>query len=194
MVVRSGIKGLLLELYKPCEVYEADSDIIAIEQLKKNRYDLVMMDVQIPKADMIGLMEYIHVKYPATKVLIFSMSAEKIFARRFLKTGAKGFLSKYAPLSEMTKAIEMVLSNQKYISALLVKSLADDSFTSIFDNLSVREFEIISMLLSGHTLTDISKALHLEATTIGTHKSRAFKKLGVKSLLELQELAIKYDL
>lgn len=194
IVVRSGIKALLLDLYEGCEVYEADDDISATEQLKVHIYDLVMMDVQIPNADMIGQMEYIHIKYPGTKVLIFSMSAEKIFAKRFLQAGAKGFLSKHASLDEMTKAIKMVLNNRIYISELLTESLAEDSSTSIFDKLSIREFEIISLLLSGHTITDISRSLYLEATTIGTHKARAFKKLGIKGLLQLKELAAKYDL
>jgi two-component system invasion response regulator UvrY len=104
-VVRSGIKGLLLELFKPSEIAEARDGESATENLKHNQYDLIMMDIQMPKTDTLGLMEYIHIKYPDAKVLVFSMSAESIYAKRFLKAGAKGFLSKDAPLEEIKKAI-----------------------------------------------------------------------------------------
>lgn len=63
----------------------------------------------MPKTDTLGLMEYIDVKYSDAKVLVFSMSAESIYAKRFLKAGAKGFLSKDAPLEEIKKAINLVL-------------------------------------------------------------------------------------
>jgi two-component system invasion response regulator UvrY len=195
-VVRSGIKNLLTELYKYCEIHEADNDVIALEQLKTNTYDMLLMDVQIPKADMVGLMEFIHIKYPDTKVLIFSMSPEKIYAKRFLKIGARGFLSKEASLDEITKAFSLVLSDRKYISESLAESLAGgaDNHSNIFDKLSIREFEVVSLLLSGLTIIDISQALNLQSSTVGTHKARAFEKLGVTGLLELKDLAMSYNL
>jgi two-component system invasion response regulator UvrY len=143
-------------------------------------------------------MEYIHVRYPETKVLVFSMSSEKIYAKRFLKAGAKGFLSKDSSLDEITKAFNMVLNNRKYISENLAEALVEDSLSDTpsnpFDKLSIREFEIASLLLSGQTLGDISAALNLQASTVGTHKARAFEKLGVNSILELKELATSYNL
>ena len=126
-VVRSGVKGFLAELYKPCEIYEADDSAKAIALLKQRSYDLVIMDVQIPKNDMLGLMEYIHIRYPDAKVLMFSMSPENIYAKRFLKAGAKGFLSKDSTFEETIKAINLVLANRKYISETLAERLAEDS-------------------------------------------------------------------
>ncbi|HMO63281.1 MAG TPA: response regulator transcription factor [Ferruginibacter sp.] len=106
-VVRSGIRGLLVQLFKPCEVDEAGDGNSAIEKLKNNQYDLVLMDIQMPQTDTLGLMEFIHIKYPEVKVLIFSMSPEHIYAKRFLKAGAMGFVSKDSPLDDITKAINM---------------------------------------------------------------------------------------
>ena len=195
-VVRSGVKGLLAELYKPCEVYEAENSEKAINQLKQRSYDLIMMDVQIPQNDMLGLMEYIHIKYPAAKVLMFSMSPENIYAKRFLKAGAKGFLSKDSTFDETIRAINLVLNNRKYISETLAERLAEDSFTdnpgNPFDKLSAREFEIASMLLSGQTLSEIGRLLNLQASTIGTHKAKLFKKMNVSNVLQLKELASIY--
>lgn len=197
-VVRSGIKGLLIELFKPSEIFEAGDGETAIGILKIHNYDLIMMDIQMPKTDTLGLMEYIHIKYPEAKVLIFSMSAESIYAKRFLKAGAKGFLSKDAPLEEIKKAIGLVLNNRKYISETLAAVLAEESITESpsnpFNQLSPREFEIVSLLLSGQTLSDISKLLNLQISTIGTHKARLFDKLHVSNILELKELANSYNL
>lgn len=197
-VVRSGINGLLSEIYKPCEVFEAPNTEVATEKLKQNTFDLIMMDIQMPNSDSLGMMEYIHVRYPDARVLIFSMSSENIYAKRFLKAGAKGFLSKDSSLDEIKKAINLVLNNRRYVSDTLAESLAFSSVSNApenpFEKLSQREFEIASLLLSGQTVSEVSKSLNLQTSTVGTHKSRIFEKLGVDNILELKELATSYNL
>jgi two-component system invasion response regulator UvrY len=157
-----------------------------------------LMDIQMPKTNTMEVLEYILIKDPATKVLIFSMSPENIYAKRFLKAGAKGFISKEASLDHVMNAIELVLNGRVYISESLIQTLAKDSFSdrpeNPFNKLSAREFNIASLLLSGHTSTDISRSLHLQPSTVGTHKSRLYDKLGVTSILELNELARFYNI
>lgn len=198
VVVRSGIKTLLSEMYSPAEIHEAMDGETAMQKMKENSYDLVMLDIQMPKTDTLGLMEYVHIKYPQAKVLMFSMSAENIYAKRFMKAGAFGFISKEAPLEEITRAINMILNNKKYISDTLAEKLAEDSFSgktgNPFNDLSPREFEIVSLLLEGKTVTDISHSLNIQTSTVGTHKARLFDKLGVTNILELKELATTYNL
>lgn len=198
VVVRSGIKILLSEIYSPAEIHEAMNGETAIAKLKEHSFDLIMLDIQMPKTDTLGLMEYIHITYPQAKVLMFSMSAENIYAKRFMKAGAYGFISKETPLDEITHAINVILSNKKYISESLAQTLAEDSFSgksgNPFNELSPREFEIVALLLEGKTVTDISHALNIQTSTVGTHKARLFEKLGVTNLLELKELATTYNL
>ena len=198
MVVRNGVKTLLLQVFSPCEIFEAGDGITAVEELKKRKYDLVMMDIQMPGTDAFGLMEYIRISHPGTRVLVFSMSAENIYAKRFLKAGAKGFVSKEAPLEEIKKALTTVLNDKRYISEAMIDILAegayDDNTKNPFQKLSARELEIVSLMLSGHTLSEIAKSLHIQVSTAGTHKSRLFEKLGVSNLLELKELADFYKL
>jgi len=197
IVVRSGIKTLLTDIYQPAEVHEAFDGDSTIAKLKENRYDLVMLDIQMPNTDSLALMKYIHENYPETKVLIFSMSAESIYAKRFMKDGAFGFISKEAPLDEITRAINIILNNRKYISETLIDKLAEDSLSgnpvNPFDRLSPKEFEIASLLLSGKTLSDISHSLNIHTSTAGTHKARLFEKLEVNNILELSELAKAYN-
>lgn len=198
VVVRSGIKILLSDIYNPCEIYEAMNGETAILKLKENQYDLVLLDIQMPNTDTLGLMEYIHITYPDAKVLMFSMSAENIYAKRFMKAGAYGFISKEAPLEEITRAINVILNGKKYISETLAEKLAEDSFSgkssNPFNELSPREFEIVSLLLDGKTVTDISRILNIQTSTVGTHKARLFEKLGVTNILELKEMATTYNL
>ncbi|KIC94588.1 response regulator transcription factor [Flavihumibacter solisilvae] len=197
-IVRAGIASVLSELFKPSNIYEASDEATAIQRLKERPYDLIIMDVYIPGTDSFGLMEYIRAQYPEFRVLIFSMSAENIYASRFLKAGAKGFVSKNSGLAELKKAIDLVLNNRRYISSDLAEHLAsglnDKNSTSPFEKLSGKEFEITMMLISGKTTTEISRQLGISTSTTGTHKARIFTKLGVKNLLELVEMGNAFNL
>jgi len=198
VIVRSGIKFLLAEIYQLAEIHEASDGESATQKLKEHQFDLIMLDIQMPKTDSFGLMEYIHIKYPQARVLVFSVSAENTYARRFMKAGAYGFVSKEAPLEEIIKAINLVLNDRKYISETLAYKIAEDSFAGRSDNpfnkLSPREFEIVSLLLSGQTVSDISQSLNIQTSTVGTHKARLFEKLSITNILELKELATAYNL
>lgn len=198
VVVRSGLKILLSDIYNVSEIHEAMNGDTAIERLKTDEYDLILLDIQMPNTDTLGLVEYVHITYPMAKVLMFSMSAEDIYAKRFMKAGAYGFISKEAPMEEITKAINVILGGKKYISETLAEKLAEDSFSgksgNPFNELSPREFEIVSLLLEGKTVTDISHALNIQTSTVGTHKARLFEKLGVENILQLKELATTYNL
>ena len=198
MVVRSGIKILLSEMYDPAEIHEAINGETALAKLKAKKFDLTILDIQMPNTDTLGLMDFIHNTYPDAKVLMFSMSAENIYAKRFMKAGAFGFISKDAPLEEITKAINLILSGKKYISETLAERLAEDSYSgksgNPFNVLSPREFEIVTLLLDGKTVTDISHTLNIQTSTVGTHKARLFDKLGVTNILGLKELATMYNL
>ena len=197
VVIRSGIRILLSELYSHCEVYEAFDEQSVVEKLKAHEYDLIVMDIQMPNTDTFALMEHIHHEYPQTNVLIFSMSPENIYAKRFLKAGAKGFVAKEAPLDDIKKAITQVLNNKNYISASLADALATESFSgnpNPFNKLSAREFEILFLLLAGQPMGEISKSLSIGQSTAGTYKARIFEKLGTRNILELKELATVYQL
>lgn len=199
VVVRSGIKLLLSSIYEGCEIHEAKDGETATAFVKENHYDFVMLDVQMPNTDSFLLMEYFKASFPLLKVLVFSMNSESIYALRFIKAGAMGFISKEAPLDEVKKAINQVVNGKKYISEEMLFVLAEGTSASNtnqnpFSNLSAREFEIVSMLLNGKTISVIAIDLNLGISTVGTHKGRIFNKLKVANLLELKELANSYNL
>lgn len=195
-VVRSGIKTLLSDIYKGIIVDEARDGFTALEHLKQHNYDLAMLDIKMPNTDTLALMETIRNDFPEMKVLIFSMSPENLYAQRYLKAGARGFVSKDSSMDEIHRAIEIILSGKKYISETLVELLASNVSKSQMENrfnlLSPREFEITTLLLAGNTISQISKDLNLGVSTVGTHKARIFEKLNVTNLLELKEMADTY--
>jgi two-component system invasion response regulator UvrY len=198
VVVRSGLKTVLSEAFDSTEIHEAHDGESTKEMLGNHFYDLVVLDIQMPQTNAQELLKFIHDHYPLTKVLIYSMSAENIYAKRFLKEGASGYVSKEAPLDEIKKAITMILNGRKYISDAMLDKLANDTLSgrhaNPFDRLSPKEFEIASLLLSGKTLSEISESLNIHTSTAGTHKARLFEKLEVSNLLELSELAKAYNL
>lgn len=197
-IVRSGVKTVLLELFKPCEIFEASNEKEALEQYKARKYDLIIMDVQMPDTDSAGLLKNIKIKNPDAKVLVFSMSAENLYAKRFMKLGAMGFVTKNSGLSELIKAINLALNNRKYISEAFAEILAgeagDEKSSNPFESLSSREFEIVSLIIHGKSLNEISDLLSIHSSTVSTHKSRLLEKLGVKNLPELLELARAFNL
>ena len=196
-IVRSGIKTLLSDIYKESLIDEANNGASALENISSNSYDLAMLDIKMPNTDTLALMETIRTQFPDLKVLVFSMSPENLYAQRYLKAGARGFLSKDSSMDEIHRAIEQILSGKKYISDNLVEVLASTVGKSPDENkfnlLSPREFEIATLLLAGQTISQISKDLQLGVSTVGTHKARIFEKLNVTNLLELKEMADHYN-
>src|SRR5690242_7630961 len=94
LVVRTGLKVILLDYYPHLRIFEAGDGEAALRVLKKEKIELVVLDLQLPDTDTIGLVELISIRYPHCYILIFSMLPEGIYARRILRAGASGFLPK----------------------------------------------------------------------------------------------------
>lgn len=197
VVIRTGLRVLLTDLYPFAEIHEATDGESMLKKLREHHFNLIVMDIQMPNTESTALMNTVITRYPNAAILVYSMSPEAIYAKRFIKAGAKGFLSKEAPLSELKKAIHQVLNNKKYLSEAMIEILTDelhqDKPSNPFSMLSPREFEIVSMLLSGKTLSNISHTLNIQPSTVATHKARVFEKLNVKNILELKDLASVYE-
>jgi two-component system, NarL family, invasion response regulator UvrY len=196
-IVRTGLRVLLSDMYPFMEIHEATDGESTLAALESSRYKLVIMDIQMPNTESIHLLHTVSKRYPETPVLIYSMCSENIYGKRFIRAGAKGFLSKVAPLSELKKAVGQVMDNRRYVSETLLDILASDTrtehTTNPFGSLSAREFEIVSLLLSGSSVSAISHRLSLQPSTVATHKARIFDKLSVTNIVELKDLASAYN-
>jgi len=193
-IIRRGLTQLIQNFLAHTEIDEAYDGDSAFEKIKQNEYDLVLMDINMPHTDSFGLLSNILSFKPATKIIMFSMNAEEVYAKRYLKMGAMGYLRKDASESEIKKAIDMVLNNKRYISSELSENFLNDlqsKNTSVnpFDKLSPREFEIVQHLTHGDSVAEISQKLKLHTSTIGTHKARIFEKLQCHNIIELNKPA-----
>ena len=188
-IVRSGIKNVLRGLYKPDNIFEAIDEESAMRVYVERAYALVIMDVQLPKTDTIRLIEFMVQQNPEIKVLIFSMTPEKIYASKFYNAGAMGFVSKSAGLDELTKAIDLVLNGRKYYSRSYTDQQSlyskNHNFTNPFELLSSREMEVAMLLLKGSTIVTISDQLAINPSTVASHKAHIYQKLGVDTSGEL---------
>ncbi len=192
-IVRAGLTVLLKDFYPKAVIFEASEGTTALEILKKTSFDLVIMDIKMPETDTVNLLQYITIRHPQTNVLIFSMSPENLYGKRFFQAGAKGYISKEASLEEVGKAIETVLQGKKYVSQeLLQEFLETDKLKNPFDQLSAREFEIAHLLITDSSVSQIASLLSIQPTTVATYKARIFEKLKVTSILQLKELADLY--
>ncbi len=196
-IIRTGLKIYIETIIPFSTIDEASDGDTAFEKIKKINYDLLIMDVNMPGTDSFGLVSNIIAIKPDSKILMISMNAEEIYAKKYLKLGAKGYISKDAPESEIKTAIETVLNNKRYISSSLSQSLTDEALgnksSNPFDNLSPQEFKIIQFIIRGESVGEISQKLNLHTSTIGTHKARIFKKLNCKNIIDIRELARVYQ-
>src|SRR5690242_10424914 len=192
-IVRQGLKLLIADFYPGAQIVEAFNGDTTMAKLKQHKCTIVILDVQMPNTNSLDLVEYITAFHPETKILIFSMSSETLYGKRFIKAGAQGYLSKDASVEEVKKAIETVLSGRRYISANLMDAFVEEEQNNPFTTLSDREFEIAKLLLTGLSINEIANQIHLQPSTVGTYKARIFEKLHVSNILQLKELAALYN-
>lgn len=196
-IIRVGITFLIRQEIPSAIIDEAKSGEVAVTLLKKNIYDLVILDVNIPGTDTIDFISYLLTATPHLNILIFTMNPEEWYGRRFLKMGVKGFLNKESPEDEIKKAIWTVLKGNRYISPALAQIISMDALEkkkeNPFDELSNREFDVAMRLTRGDSVSVIAESLNLHASTVGTHKAHIFEKLGVQNIIQLADLARLYD-
>jgi len=194
-IIRAGLKIFIKNLMPHSNIDEAWDGDSAFDKIKQNDYTLIILDVNMPATDSFGLVSNILAIKPESRILMFSMNAEEIYAKKYLHLGALGYLSKDASESEIKDAIDTVMNNKRYISPSLTKTLTESAIgkkantQNPFNLLSPRELEIANHLMKGESVSQIGAYLNLHTSTVGTHKARIFEKLQCKNIIEIIELA-----
>ena len=192
-IIREGLKIMFRDESSVFEFDEAANGDHAMQLIREKDYSLVILDLNIPGLTAKELLQETLKIKADTKFLIFSMNAENIFAKPFLRLGAKGFVRKDEDSEEIKHAILTVLSNRRYISRQLSEDLAGDvqlkQTNNPFDKLSPKQSEITRFLMEGKGLNEICNQMNLHSSTISTQKTRIFQKLNVKNVVDLYALA-----
>lgn len=188
-LIREGIKNLLNPLSDIKLVGETANPYEVVGLIKKTKCDVLILDLSMPGKDGLDVLKEIKSIYPETKILIMTMLPEDQFAKRTLKAGASGYLTKESAPDELITAIRRIASGRKYVSQSLAERLAQDlddaSQKPIQELLSDREFQVMKMIASGKSQTKIASELSISISTVNTYRSRILEKLNLTSNAEL---------
>jgi DNA-binding NarL/FixJ family response regulator len=197
-ILRRGLRALLSDEFHGAAFGEASDARQALEQLRKEKWDVALLDITLPGKNGLDLLKEFKAARPKLPVLILSAHAEDQFAVRVLKAGAGGYLTKESAPEELAKAIRKVLAGGQYVSPALAEKLAlrvrKDITLTPHETLSDREYEIMCLIASGKTVTEIAGELSLSPKTIGTYRARVLEKLGVKNSPGIVQYAIRNGL
>lgn len=189
-IIAEAINLFLQNNMQNMELDRAEGGKEGIALLKKNKYDLIILDVNLPDYNVLSLIPNVFKFDREAKILIFTMSPENIMARRLFSMNVSGFLSKSVPNEEILRAIKVILNGGKYISndfsnSVITDFLSGNKHANPFEELSDREYQIMMELLDGRTVREISEKLHLHGSSVSTYRQRIFDKVGVANNLEL---------
>jgi two-component system invasion response regulator UvrY len=197
-VVRTGFRLLLQSQPDINVAAEAQSGEAACQMYAELAPDVVVMDLGMPGMGGLEAVRRIRARNPTARVLALSAHDDPMHARRALREGALGFLSKRSAPEALIEAIATVAAGRRYIDPSLAQKLAlaeiEGASRSPIEQLSEREFEVFIRLAGGATVQKIADDLKLSASTIGTHLYNIKQKLGVVNQSELTLLAIRHGL
>jgi len=194
-IFRHGLKQILALEPDVVAVGEAVNARNVLELVRKERWAVVVLDITMPGGSGLDVLKQLKHERPKLPVLVLSAHPEDQFAVRVLKAGAAGYMTKEAAPEELIKAIRKVLRGGKYLSESLAEKLAfnleTDSVKLLHETLSDREYQVMLMIASGKTATQISQKLYLSVKTISTHRTRILEKMGMKSNAEIMCYAMQ---
>ncbi len=197
-ILRRGLKEILEDDLQGAIYGEAGNAQQVLAEVQRYEWDLVILDITMPGRSGLDLLHDLKQLRPNLPVLVLSMHPEDQYAKRVLKAGAAGYMNKETAPEELVKAVGKVLSGGRYVSAALAEKLASDLSADTerlsHERLSNREFEVLRMIASGKTISQIAEELHLSVTTVSTHRARILEKMGMANNAELMRYAMRNGL
>lgn len=193
-IVRQGLKQILSETDDLVVTGEADDGANALQLARQQPWDVFLLDVSMPNRNGIDTLKQLKKEFPRLPILILSMHPEEQYAVRALKAGAAGYLTKQSAPEQLVTAIRQVAGGKKYVSAAvaqqLIEALSDDTDKLPHERITDREYQVLVMISTGNTLTQIAENLNLGVATVSTYRARLLEKMGLKSTAEI----IRYGL
>jgi two-component system, NarL family, invasion response regulator UvrY len=197
-IVRRGLAQILDEEPDMKVTGEARNAHEALVLIRSRPCDCLILDVSLPGRGGLEILKEVKQARPKLPVLILSMHPEDQYAVRALKAGAAGYLNKDSAPQELVTATRKIVGGGRYVSARVAEHLAygvtGDSDRPTHENLSDREFQVLCMIASGKSVTDIAEELALSVKTISTYRTRILEKTGMRNSAELTHYAIREKL
>lgn len=197
-IFRAGLKEILIKQPDIESVGEAEDGLRALALARKERWDLILLDITMPGKDGLEVLQELRRERPKLPILMLSAHPEDQMALRLLKAGAAGYLTKDRAPEVLLTAIRKILSGEKYISESLAEKtvlhVIAEAPVPLHETLSDREYQVMRMIASGKTMQEIGEALFLSARTVSTYRARLLEKMNMKSNTELLRYALEHKL
>jgi len=194
-ILRGGLKEILLRELPEVICGEAENSQQVLAEVQQQQWDLVILDISMPGRSGLDIIEELLLLRPGLPILVLSMHPEDQYGKRAFRSGAAGYLKKESAPQELIDAIRRILAGGRYVSPVLAERLArdlgDGAERPVHEILSGREFEILIMIGSGKTVSQIAQELHLSVTTVSTYRARMLEKLDLTTTAELVRYAFR---
>jgi two-component system invasion response regulator UvrY len=194
-VVRRGLSQIIGETSDMVVVDEATSGQEVLGKVRECRFDVVLLDITMPGMHGLDVIKQLSKESPRLPILVLSIHPEEQYAVRALRAGAAGYLTKDRAPDELLGAIRKISTGGKYVSPSLAERLAYNleagEEQSPHKTLSDREYQVMCMIATGKTATEIARELSLSVKTVSTYRSRILEKMKMKNNAELTHYAIR---
>lgn len=194
-IVRRGLKEILLEEFPDAQIKGVSDGMELLREARAGSWNIVISDLSMPGRNGLEVLKQLKEEFPRLPVLILSMHPENQYAIRVLRAGAVGYLTKESASDELVNAVKKIISGKKYITPDVAERLAEildnDPSLDLHETLSDREFDVLKMIASGKTVSEIAETLSLSVTTVSTYRARILVKTKMRTNAELTHYAIE---
>src|SRR6266576_2173516 len=188
-VVRQGIKQVLTSAFHPALVGEASNAEEGMTEIKSTEWDVMVLDLSLPGTSGLDLLKDLRRERPTLPVLVLSMHSPEQFARRAMNAGASGYLTKDSNPLELVKAVGEVIAGRRYLNPSVIEELVGNRQPERgqrpHEALSDREYQVLRMIASGLTVSQVAARLTLSVKTVSTYRARVLEKMTMKTTAEL---------
>jgi DNA-binding NarL/FixJ family response regulator len=195
---REGLKQILLSDPDISVVDEAGNGQDVLNLVLKNKYDVVILDINMPGRNGLEILQELKVERPEMQVLMISMYAEEQFAVQAIKAGASGYMSKNGAAREVLTALRKIVSGGMFISSTVALELASeikgDREKTPHSKLSPREYQVMRLIASGKRNAEIADELSISPSAVSTHRNRILTKMNLDRNADIIRYAIKHGL
>jgi two-component system invasion response regulator UvrY len=197
-IVREGYKKILSDTPDMIVADEAENGQEVLNYIRKKNYDLILLDISMPGRSGLEILKELKNEKPRLPVLILSIYPEEQYAVRAFRAGASGYLTKASAPNELISAIRKISQGGRYISSSLAEKLTyyldEDAERPLHETLSDREYQVMLMIASGKTVSEIAVELFLSVKTISTYRSHILEKMKMKNNAEITLYAVRNKL
>lgn len=197
-LVRKGLAGIVSEEFFDAKIQEASSGLEAEKKARSQKWNIIIMDMSMPDKTGLDVLKQLRSELIKIPILILSIHPENQYAMRVLRSGGNGYITKDCPRAELINAIKIILGGKKYISASVAEKLStlfdEDLDKEQHELISDRELQVLKLIASGKTVSEIALELSLSVATVSTYRSRLLEKMKMKNNAELALYAINNSL